>query len=103
VTVKLFKADGTEVNVGPDGILGTADDATGGMVTDANGKYHFQKLIPGDYYVEFSNIPANHIFTTGDMGDDDNDTDSDVVPANRLDRIAKTIATTLSPNEDDLT
>ncbi|NMB90275.1 MAG: sortase, partial [Chloroflexi bacterium] len=51
VTVQLFAADGTEIPVGPDGILGTADDASGGVVTDADGYYRFDRLYPGDYIV----------------------------------------------------
>jgi uncharacterized repeat protein (TIGR01451 family) len=47
--------DDVEINVGPDGILGTADDTAGGMITASGGCYLFQKLAPGDYYVK---IPA---------------------------------------------
>jgi hypothetical protein len=53
VTIKLYGADGaTEINVGPDGVLGTADDAPGGMRTAPNGCYLFRGLQPGDYVVE---------------------------------------------------
>ncbi|MFN8476642.1 MAG: hypothetical protein U0074_02285 [Kouleothrix sp.] len=39
--MKLYASDGTtEIAVGPDGILGTADDAPGGVQTDA------KRLIP---------------------------------------------------------
>ena len=52
VTVELYAADGTtEIPVGPDGILGTGDDALGGMTTDANGDYYFSHLLPGSYVV----------------------------------------------------
>ncbi|MEO0732985.1 MAG: SdrD B-like domain-containing protein [Bacteroidota bacterium] len=61
VPVQLFAANGIEVEVGPDGILGTADDAPGGMLTDPMGDYFFQDLEEGDYYVQ---IPA----TAFDMG-----------------------------------
>ncbi|MBL7943621.1 MAG: hypothetical protein JNM00_12690, partial [Flavobacteriales bacterium] len=37
VRVQLFNSAGTEVNVGPDGVLGTVDDAAGGMLTNATG------------------------------------------------------------------
>lgn len=41
--VKLFNGS-EEVNVGPDGVLGTSDDAPGGIITkDA---YSFAKLLP---------------------------------------------------------
>ncbi len=52
VRVQLFAADGVmEINVGPDGILGTADDAPGGMLTDVNGNYLFSGLPQGSYIV----------------------------------------------------
>lgn len=52
VTVRLYAADGTtEINVGPDGILGTADDAPGGMLTAGGGYYRFNNLPAGDYVV----------------------------------------------------
>jgi LPXTG-site transpeptidase (sortase) family protein len=52
VQVQLFAADGTtEINVGPDGILGTADDAPGGMLTNAAGLYLFGGLPQGGYIV----------------------------------------------------
>jgi hypothetical protein len=51
-TVQLFAFDGvTEINVGPDGILGTVDDATGGVTTLAPGTYAFAGLPQGDYIV----------------------------------------------------
>lgn len=52
VTVRLYASDGvTEILVGPDGLLGTADDAPGGMLTDAGGNYRFDGLPQGDYIV----------------------------------------------------
>jgi len=66
-TVGLFDAAGNEIPVGPDGILGTADDATSagpdgilgtaddtGVVTGADGLYNFSGLPPGEYEVEFT-------------------------------------------------
>lgn len=49
VVVKLFDKNGSEINVGPDGILGTEDDAPGGVVTNSKGRYFFSK-INHDYY-----------------------------------------------------
>ncbi len=81
VTVKLFDSTHTEVNVGPDGILGNADDAPGGVVTDAGGLYRFQALAPGSYTVEISNVPSAYRSSTdpasggtpnNDVNDDDN-------------------------------
>ncbi|PWH18671.1 MAG: hypothetical protein DDG60_00110 [Anaerolineae bacterium] len=52
ITVYLYASDGvTEIFVGPDGILGTADDAPGGVVTDAGGNYRFDGLPQGNYIV----------------------------------------------------
>ncbi|NNE65788.1 MAG: hypothetical protein HKN33_04415, partial [Pyrinomonadaceae bacterium] len=51
IVVKLYDSTGTEVPVGPDGILGTADDANGGVTTDASGNYRFECLAAGDYRV----------------------------------------------------
>ncbi len=51
-TVQLFASDGaTEIPVGPDGILGTADDAAGGITTGAGGTYNFSGLPQGDYII----------------------------------------------------
>ena len=53
VVVKLYSSDGsTEIPVGPDGILGTADDATGGVSTDSGGSYSFKGLPAGSYIVK---------------------------------------------------
>ena len=50
-TVQLYSSNGTEINVGPDGILGTADDAAGGVLTGAGGTYLFSGLPAGSYIV----------------------------------------------------
>ncbi len=62
VRVQLFDSTGTtEIPVGPDGILNTTDDATGGMLTAGGGYYRFNNLPAGDYIVK---IPASN-FGTG--------------------------------------
>ncbi len=51
-TVQLYASDGvTEINVGVDGVFGTADDLLGDFVTDASGLYNFTNLPAGDYFV----------------------------------------------------
>ena len=51
--VELFDSTGTtEINVGPDGILGTADDAPGGVTTGSTGTYSFSGLPAGQYIVK---------------------------------------------------
>ena len=49
--VQLYSSNGTEINVGPDGILGTSDDASGGVVTGPSGTYQFSGLPEGDYII----------------------------------------------------
>ncbi len=59
-TVELFASDGsTQINVGPDGILGTTDDAPGGITSTSgdscsspNGNYLFSGLPAGQYIVK---------------------------------------------------
>lgn len=62
VSVQLYAEDASgqslgQVPVGPDGVLGTADDALGGMLTDANGYYLFNNLPAGYYRVV---LPASN-------------------------------------------
>ena len=57
-TVQLYSSNGTEINVGPDGILGTADDAAGGVLTGAGGTYAFSGLPAGDYIVGVTPPPG---------------------------------------------
>lgn len=49
VRVRIFDSSNAEVPVGPDGILGTSDDAANGMLTNASGDYNFRGLLPGNY------------------------------------------------------
>lgn len=75
-TVQLFASDGvTEINVGPDGILGTADDAAGGVVTAGTGVYNFSGLPAGDYIVVVT--PPTGFTSTVDTADAADTTDPD--------------------------
>ena len=81
VVVDLFESDGTPV---------------GSTVTDENGNYLFDNLVPGDYYVEFG-APEGFGFSLQDRGGDDGkDSDSDATTG-------RTMVTTLVPGESDLT
>lgn len=72
-TVQLFASDGvTEINVGPDGIFGTADDAAGGVTTGAGGTYLFSGLPQGDYIVRVT-PPAGYLSTIDSADQADND------------------------------
>jgi LPXTG-site transpeptidase (sortase) family protein len=63
-SVRLYASNGTtEILVGPDGALGTTDDAINGVVTNAGGLYAFSGLPQGDYIVRVVG-PAGTISTT---------------------------------------
>ncbi|MAS37945.1 MAG: hypothetical protein CL610_28380, partial [Anaerolineaceae bacterium] len=82
VTVTLYDGDDNEI------------DST---TTDADGNYLFDDLVPGDYYVIFSDLPVDYVFSRLDEGADDTvDSDADRTTG-------ATTVTTLLPGEDDLT
>ena len=79
-TVQLYSSNGTEINVGPDGILGTTDDAAGGVLTGAGGTYLFSGLPSGSYSVKVtpplgysSTVDVNADTTTPNNNMDNND------------------------------
>lgn len=57
-------------------IVGSDSIEVKSTLTDANGLYRFDSLLPGRYYITVQN-PAQHSFTLANVGDDQ--TDSDVV------------------------
>ena len=69
--------------VGPDGLVGTADDVeVSSMITSPTGDYLFVGQDPGNYYVEFelATLPARYVATFVDRGSDDAvDSDADRV------------------------
>ncbi|MEZ4713678.1 MAG: SdrD B-like domain-containing protein [Caldilineaceae bacterium] len=81
VVVKLYDGAGNEL---------------ASATTDANGKYLFNNLKPGDYAVGFALPDAHHRFSPTDQGSDDN-VDSDANPTS-----GRTAATTLESGESDL-
>lgn len=69
--VQLFTGDGLlEIRVGPDGVWGTADDTTGGVITGADGQYLFSGLPAGDYIVRVA--PPSGYTSSVDINPDTN-------------------------------
>lgn len=75
-SVQLFSSGGAEINVGPDGILGTADDAPGGMTTGADGLYLFSGLPQGSYIVRVT-PPAGYVSAVDTLDTTDPNTNAD--------------------------
>jgi SdrD B-like domain/Secretion system C-terminal sorting domain len=96
VTVTLYRP-----GFGLDGITGNADDAlpVASMITDQNGQYLFNNLLPGTYEVAFGTLPSGLTFTQQNTpGDNGNNTNSDANPAT-----GRTTGITLTAGEVDLT
>lgn len=78
--VRLYASNGiTEIPVGPDGILGTSDDAPGGVTTLASGTYLFSGLPAGDYIVRVtppSGYSTIDTFSPADSADPNNNIDN---------------------------
>jgi pimeloyl-ACP methyl ester carboxylesterase len=74
--VKVFQSNGGEIPVGSDGILGTSDDAVGGILTDNNGNYSFQGLAEGDYFVKIDRQSVNSSSVTSNTPNDNADFDN---------------------------
>lgn len=71
--VQLYSSNGTtEIPVGPDGILGTADDAPGGVTTGAGGTYLFSGLPAGDYIVRVTPPSGYSAIDTANSADSTN-------------------------------
>ncbi len=74
--------------------VGTVIDTTH---TDADGKYSFTQLPPGQYQVAFTNLPTDFYFALQDQGDDDaRDSDADAITG-------MTVPITLRSGEQNLT
>ncbi|NML15385.1 SdrD B-like domain-containing protein [Azohydromonas caseinilytica] len=66
----------TLIGGGADGVLGTADDTTASVTTDADGNYRFTGLTPGVQYQVVFGKPAGYVFTAQDRGGDATDSDA---------------------------
>ena len=78
ISVRLLDDEEQEIPVGPDGRLGTGDDALGGVVTDVDGFYRFSNLPPRHgYALAFGNIPDGLGITFPDAAAEDVDSDAD--------------------------
>jgi len=64
-------------------------------LTDDRGNYAFRSLLPGSYYVLFSELPAGYVATTKNAGDSTKDSDADVTTL-------RTDVTQLDAGENDL-
>ncbi|MDP6525327.1 MAG: SdrD B-like domain-containing protein, partial [Kiritimatiellia bacterium] len=90
--------DGTEggINNVTVELYDSGNSLVGSTTTAGGGAYLFSGLAPGDYYVKFYLPNTNYIFSTQDQGgDDEKDSDADTTTG-------KTVSTTLSPGENDL-
>ncbi len=89
VTVTLYNTANEEI-----ASTITAFDSTSGL----EGKYFFEELVPGDYYVAFD-LPEGHEYSPQDANSNTDDAkDSDVNSAT-----GQTVVTTLDPGENDPT
>lgn len=79
IRVRVFDSSNAEVQVGPDGILGTSDDAIGGTATNSSGDYSLCGLPPGQYRVAVGNGGTSSTPTS--LNPDDNiDSDDNGYP-----------------------
>ncbi|PIE73557.1 MAG: hypothetical protein CSA19_01875, partial [Deltaproteobacteria bacterium] len=79
VTVRLYDIDGHNIL---------------NVQTDENGRYLFENLVPGEYYLKFEDLPAGAVWTQQNAGNDDLDSD--------VDQDGLTISTVLDAGENDL-
>lgn len=80
VQVQLYNSSNTEILVGPDGILGTSDDAVNGMVTNSGGNYSFCNLSSGQYRVVVTTPGGSSSTPTSNNPDDNVDSDDNGFP-----------------------
>ncbi|MBP7056971.1 DUF11 domain-containing protein, partial [Candidatus Gracilibacteria bacterium] len=56
------------------------DISSGSDTTDSDGIYSIDGLVPGNYYIQLSNIPGNFIYATRHISGSDEADDSDIYP-----------------------
>jgi len=77
-------------------LYNTGGESVGTTTTDATGYYAFTNVQPGDYSLGFPLNVGSHVLTTADVGSDSSDSDANVTTG-------RTLITTLTAGEDDLT
>ncbi len=80
VRVQLYDSANTEILVGPDGRLGTSDDATNGMLTNSSGIYSFCGVAPGQYRVVVTTPGGSSSTPTSNTPDDNINSDDNGFP-----------------------
>ncbi|MGI8640123.1 MAG: C25 family cysteine peptidase [Pyrinomonadaceae bacterium] len=102
IKVQLYGSTGTEILVGPDGVLGTSDDAAGGILSNSSGNYNFQCLPQGQYRVVVTSSGANSSTPTSTNPDNNIDKDDNGFPDNTGNFTGKTISglVTLTPGTE---
>jgi hypothetical protein len=75
VRVRLYDSANAEVLVGNDGILGTSDDGTNGMLANSGGNYNFCGLLPVQYRVVINSPGGTSSTPTSNNPNDNIDSD----------------------------
>ncbi len=78
--VRIYDTGGTEIPVGADGILGTADDGANGVVTGAPGTYQLCGLPAGSYRATVAAGPQNSSTPTDTTPNNNEDSDDNGGP-----------------------
>jgi hypothetical protein len=88
--------EGIEVN-----LYTCADEMVATRMTDEDGMYVFDSIVPGDYYLTFT-APFGYIFTDVDAGGDDMlDSDADPFIVRTIPWTGRTMCITLDPDAED--
>ena len=77
VRVQIYNSLNAEILVGADGILGTSDDGTNGMLTNSSGNYNFCGLAPGQYRIVVTPNGGTSSTDIASTANPDNNVDND--------------------------